>query len=106
MINYIGQSQKEKSNSEIRVKLKKQKSFFTLLRNIVSVLLGRKSWVSYHSKGITNTLPVLKEGVFSPVPNNTNYTERTLLKLNMLYAKEYRLKNDFDILLRNLTRLG
>jgi len=31
MINYIGQSQKEKSNSEIRVKLKKQKSFFTLL---------------------------------------------------------------------------
>lgn len=82
------------------------KSFFTLLRNIVSVLLGRKSWVSYHSKGITNTLPVLKEGVFSPVPNNTNYTERTLLKLNMLYAKEYRLKNDFDILLRNLTRLG
>jgi S1-C subfamily serine protease len=31
MINYIGQSQKEKSNSEIRVKLKKQKSFFSLL---------------------------------------------------------------------------
>jgi S1-C subfamily serine protease len=31
MINYIGQSQKEKSNSIIRVKIKKQKSFFTLL---------------------------------------------------------------------------
>ena len=31
MINYIGQFKKEKSNSEIRLNLKKQKSFFTLL---------------------------------------------------------------------------
>ena len=83
------------------------KSFFTLYKNIFTVLLGKKSWVSYHQKGLSKTLPSIKQGIFNPVsPLDSKYSERTLLKLNMLYAKEYQLKNDLDILLRNLNRLS
>ena len=83
------------------------RSFFTLYKNIFTVLLGKKSWVSYHQKGLSKTLPSIKQGIFNPVsPLDSKYSERTLLKLNMLYAKEYQLKNDLDILLRNLNRLS
>jgi GT2 family glycosyltransferase len=83
------------------------RSFFRLYLNILSVLIGSKSWVSYTKSEQKDTLPKIKEGILSPVSHlNVEYPERTLLKLNMLYAKEYQLKNDFDILLKNLNRIG
>lgn len=83
------------------------KSFLGLLRNILSVLFGLKSWVSYHKSDENDTLPKIKEGILNPVSHlRSEYSELTVFKLNMLYAKEYRLKNDFDILLKNLNRIG
>ena len=83
------------------------KSFFKLYKNIFSVLIGFKSLVSYNELGNNDALPKIKSGILNPVSHiNSAYAERTLFKLNMLYAKEYQLKNDFDILLRNLNRIG
>ena len=83
------------------------KSFFKLYKNIFSVLIGFKSLVSYNELGNNDALPKIKSGVLNPVSHiNSAYPERTLFKLNILYAKEYQLKNDFDILLRNLNRIG
>jgi len=83
------------------------KSFFKLYKNIFSVLIGFKSLVSYNELGNNDALPKIKSGILNPVSHiNSAYPERTLFKLNMLYAKEYQLKNDFDILLRNLNRIG
>jgi len=83
------------------------KSFLGLLRNILSVLFGLKSWVSYHKSDKNDALPKIKEGILNPVSHlRSEYSELTLFKLNMLYAKEYRLKNDLDILLKNLNRLA
>lgn len=83
------------------------KSFFGLLKNILSVLFGVKSWVSYHKSGEKDALPKIKDGVLNPVSHlKSDYSELTLFKLNILYAKEYRLKNDLDILLKNLKRLA
>jgi hypothetical protein len=83
------------------------RSFFKLYKNLFSVLIGIKSLVSYHKLGENDALPKIKSGVLNPVSHvNSEYSERTLFKLNMLYAKEYQLKNDFDILIRNLNRIG
>lgn len=83
------------------------KSFLGLLRNILSVLFGLKSWVSYHKSDENDALPKIKEGILNPVSHlRSEYSELTVFKLNMLYAKEYRSKNDFDILLKNLNRIG
>jgi GT2 family glycosyltransferase len=82
-------------------------SVIGLLKNILSVLFGIKSWVSYHHLGKKDALPKIKNGILNPVSHiNKEQSELTLFKLNMLYAKEYRLKNDLDILLKNLSRLA
>jgi hypothetical protein len=83
------------------------KNFFNVLKNILLVLIGVKSWVSYHEIGKKDALPKIKEGVLNPVSHlKSKLTERTIFKLNMLYAKEYQVKNDFDILLKNLSRIS
>jgi len=83
------------------------RSFFKLYKNLFSVLIGIKSLVSYNKLANNEALPKIKSGLLNPVSHiNSAYPERTIFKLNMLYAKEYQLKNDFDILLRNLNRIG
>ena len=83
------------------------KNFLNVLKNILLVLMGVKSWVSYHEIGKKDALPKIKEGVLNPVSHlKSKLTERTIFKLNMLYAKEYQVKNDFDILLKNLSRIS
>ena len=83
------------------------KNFLNVLKNILLVLIGVKSWVSYHEIGKKDALPKIKEGVLNPVSHlKSKLTERTIFKLNMLYAKEYQVKNDFDILLKNLSRIS
>ena len=83
------------------------KNFLNVLKNILLVLIGVKSWVSYHEIGKKDALPKIKEGVLNPVSHlKSKLTELTIFKLNMLYAKEYQVKNDFDILLKNLSRIS
>lgn len=83
------------------------KSFLGLLKNILLVLLGFKSWVSYHKSDKNELLPKIKEGVLNPLSHlSSKHSQLTLFNLNMLYAKEYQLQNDLDIVLKNLHRLG
>ena len=83
------------------------KSFLGLLKNILLVLLGFKSWVSYHKSDKNDLLPKIKEGVLNPLSHlSSKHSQLTLFNLNMLYAKEYQLQNDLDIVLKNLNRLG
>ena len=83
------------------------KNFLNVLKNILLVLIGVKSWVSYHEIGKKDALPKIKEGVLNPVSHlKSKLTELTIFKLNMLYAKEYQVKNDFDILFKNLSRIS
>ena len=83
------------------------RSFLGLLKNILLVLLGFKSWVSYHKSDKNDSLPKIKEGVLNPLSHlSSKHSQLTLFNLNMLYAKEYQLQNDLDIVLKNLNRLG
>ena len=66
-------------------------------RNIGTVLLGRKSWVGYCS-GNQSHLPHLKAGVLSPASLfSESISDKKKDELNILYAKNYRLINDLEI---------
>lgn len=78
-----------------------------LLKNTIGVLLGHKTWVSYCKNSDVNHLPSLKEGVLSPISHLKPEQSKTASsKLNMLYAKDYRVKNDVNFLLKNLKNLA
>jgi GT2 family glycosyltransferase len=83
-----------------------------LLVNVFKVLLGYKSWVGY-VKGTENaiseqSLPKLKPGVLNPLsahPQSMKSIEN-VQKLNVLYAKDYRMLNDISIVLKGFKYLG
>lgn len=87
---------------------KKPTGFF---KNILLVLTGKKTWVSYavdSDKIPDNRLPKIKSGVLHPADATgiNIQDEQTLRHLDMLYAKDYNTKIDLNIILRNLRNLG
>lgn len=69
-------------------------------RNIIEVFSGRKSWVGYCS-GNQNNLPHLKEGIFSPDSLfSVTIHDKKKEELNISYAKDYRIINDLEIVLK------
>ena len=82
-----------------------QKLFRFIKKHLTSVIRF-KSWVSYHKSDKNDSLPKIKEGVLNPLSHlSSKHSQLTLFNLNMLYAKEYQLQNDLDIVLKNLNRL-
>lgn len=87
----------------------KQKAQF--IRNIFAVFAGEKSWIGYIPEpGTFESLPILKNGIL----NTRDIFSELLLdnektaQLNMLYAKDYRVLTDAEIILKgwkNLDRL-
>ncbi len=82
---------------------KNKRGFFT---NIFSVFFGKKTWVSYSKPN--NNLPPLKSGVLTPSDGIKGITSDDLTKekLDVLYAKDYRVKLDLNILWKSLGKLG
>jgi len=80
-----------------------------LLKNIFKVLFGSRSWVGYTL--VDNEvirLPEIKRGVLSPadgmkpdVPD-----DETLQKLNVLYARDYSVQKDLNLILSSFGKLG
>ncbi len=80
------------------------------LSNIFLVLIGSRTWVGFYTKGKKNIVPVpdLPEGILSPI---SFYDKRVLIdevidRMNLLYAKDYRILNDFYIILKDIRFLG
>ena len=92
--------------SPVVVWLFKSKSSF--ISNILHVISGKKTWVGYISEpGSYETLPVLKDSVLSPV---NLFAELQLdaekkSQLNMIYAKDYSIITDLEILLKGWKNL-
>ncbi|MCF6332421.1 MAG: glycosyltransferase family 2 protein [Draconibacterium sp.] len=84
----------------------KQKSKF--FSNIINVLAGKKSWIGYIPEQNTfENLPPLKDGVLHP---GDLFAELKLdnekhARLNMLYAKDYSLLTDAEILFKGWKNL-
>ncbi len=80
------------------------------IKNMVDVLLGKKTWVGYNR--IANhqfSLPAIRPGITS-IADHLNQTleinEDTLARLNFFYAKDYSTEKDIVLILKNYHRLG
>lgn len=86
----------------------KQKSSF--YSNVFSVLFGLKSWVGYDQTVFVSqeNLPSIKKGIFSPKDAfpDKEISADISAKLNLMYAQDYKLKNDLQILLKACKDLG
>lgn len=78
------------------------------IRNLFTVLFGRKTWVGYNPSVNHAQLPSLKAGVLNPADMFTGkkLDTPTLTNLNTLYAKDYRLENDLRIIKNAYRQLG
>ncbi|MDD3665104.1 MAG: glycosyltransferase [Bacteroidales bacterium] len=80
-----------------------------LLTNVLSVVFGLKTWVSYAPTQFgKQKLPGLKSGPLSPADAfpERDLDDDTLMNLNLLYAKHYRVTNDLNIVVTGIKKLG
>jgi GT2 family glycosyltransferase len=87
-----------------------QKKKFIFFKNVFSILFGYETFVGYYidNKVSTVNLPSIKKGILSPLDNfsKVSYNEKSIEKLNLMYAKDYRIWNDLLIVLKNLGSIG
>ncbi|MDZ7881339.1 MAG: glycosyltransferase [Saprospiraceae bacterium] len=86
--------------------IKNKKTFLT---NAWSILIGNKTWVAYASQATNDkssfeNLPRLKQGIFSPLhaANLSEPNAPTIHRLNFLYAKDYDVWRDAEIVWKGL----
>lgn len=80
-----------------------------LWQNIWQVLLGLKTWVGYAIiDSQKEKLPALPVAVLTPltVLNIDHLSERTIQRINLFYAKDYRINQDLDIIWKAYRKLG
>lgn len=79
-----------------------------LMYNIWLVLLGKKSWVGFAQTSKIHELPFIKKGVLNPgmLQKDRDLNENIIQRLNMIYAKDYRVFNDLVIVFRLWKQLG
>jgi len=80
-----------------------------LLRNIFSVLFGLKSWVGYSQRGLSDIhLPEIRKGVLNPEDafNGKEIPEEANTRLNLMYARDYKLTNDANIIIKGFRETG
>lgn len=79
------------------------------LKNMLLVFFGRKSFSGYHPVvGHDHKLPGLREGILYPTDalSNSDLDEQTIARLNILFARDYRISTEFRLLFRGFRSLG
>lgn len=80
---------------------------FSALKNLILVLFGKRTWVGYFnlSDDLKSKVPKIKKGVVSC--GTKHYSdEKTKLKMNQIYAKDYSWMKDFSFLSKSLNDLA
>lgn len=78
------------------------------IRNTFQVLSGKKSWIGYIPEpGSFENLPLLKPGILNPAHlfHEITLDVEKKSQLNMLYAKDYRITTDAEILFKGWRNL-
>ena len=78
-----------------------------LLRNIIGVLFGRWTWVGYFHEN-EQRLPRLRNGILHPLDafRNLQFGDDTATRLDLLYARDYHISNDLNIIIKGFRELG
>ncbi len=76
------------------------------IKNILTVIIGKKSWVGYHPEGMTGEihLPAIRPGVLYPLFDSKE-DAAACRNANLLYAKDYRLSTDIRLIRSGLKQL-
>jgi len=82
-----------------------------LARNLVLVLFAKKSWVGYTPVKVSHHVqhvPLIKKGVLSPmdIMKSKQISEEDKNRINILYARDYHLANDINIVFKGFRNLG
>ncbi len=86
-----------------------QKNPFGFVANLFRVLFGMRSWIGYApAKDLNVHLPKINKGILNPeeVLPAEQRTEDVRRRLNLLYAKDYKIENDFNVMRRAFRNLG
>ena len=83
------------------------KKKWSYTKNIFKVLLGSLSWVGFSDYAHLH-LPKIKKGVLTTTTNIVadHLDEPTVRRLDTIYAKEYAVAADLEIVLKSITQLG
>ncbi len=82
------------------------KKYKKLLTNSFNVIIGKNTWIGYCKSVDYSTLPQIRDGVFSLCNGKKNVKEKYILeKLNIDYAKNYKISNDFHLLWKEILLL-
>ncbi len=80
------------------------------VRNIFLVLFAARTWVGYckTASQATEQLPAIRPGILNPADalRLNTLSNETLERLNLLYARDYKLKTDLNILIKGFKKLG
>ncbi len=78
------------------------------LKNILTILFGTKTWVGFSGNEETkSSLPKIKKGVLSPADKfEHEISEEKKLEIDMIYAKNYSILQDVDIIWHAWKNLG
>ena len=80
-----------------------------LLRNLILVVANQNSWVGFDRVQTRSEVkfPMIKRGVLSPsiLLSKENKTTDNIEKVNILYARQYKVFNDINILARGVNNL-
>jgi hypothetical protein len=78
-----------------------------LLKNIVSIVTGKRSIVGYGERNTATprALPRLKPGILSPSDALSVPDPSLSDKLDLIYARDYHTSNDLSILLKAWRKL-
>lgn len=79
------------------------------IRNILLVLTGFRSWVGFSSvNSQQQRLPGIRPGILNPTDaiKNKNIDKDTIEKLNLLYARDYKITYDLNIVFKGFKKTG
>ncbi len=86
------------------------KNIVSLFRNIIKVLIGKKTWVGYadNSNIEQKKLPKIKAGILctTDLHKRKKIAKETILKLNTIYAKNYSVITDLLIIYYSLKKVS
>jgi len=77
--------------------------------NLFMVLIGKKTLIGYYPEGSNNsTLPKIKPGILpTDYSSNRGQLSKAIMdRSNMLYAKDYAVQNDLQIIMKNWRHMG
>lgn len=79
----------------------------SFIKNVLMVWLGKYSWVGLTETSLSKN-NLTKPGVLTPADASTNMIVDidTLERLNMLYARNFSISEDFNLVLKNFKKLG